>query len=457
VGAWRPSLQQLMALAGQIAALPADELAMPDVLRRARLALAVPNAEVYGVELYPDIPAKAGALAAALLANPPRPQDAAQFACDTARGFVRRNGWEWRVPVTVTRLRFEEELRRGQISYELSEWVSAQVAPKSMTNAQKVQRPEPTLRLFGEPEPDLHHVVYLAGPLAGLPEHERGDLLELGAGVEVAVAEVAEKGAIRPVLRVEHPSVRLSHARAPGLADRALWDANRKVIIAQTDALIVSDVGINAAGFGAAMEIDLMALVGGPVLYLRSRHCRQSRYLLGRDDELDLTVLDYRHAWQARPLVRQWLTDRSNAIEETGRSRADRIFEARSLLRRLAPAWHAACGDERQYICGALRVAPTLVERALSDPASTILLSDRLPDLCQLLGVEDGRPATPGIEGPDDGALVLAAAECGWEATYTAALRARAMDEWQSTQGLPRRTLATPQEWIRYARDLGAI
>lgn len=452
--AWRPTLRQMIELAGEIHQMPVSELATPAVLRRTRTALATPNAEVFGQELFPSVPAKAQALTGALLANPPLAIEAPRLACQTLRGFLRRNGWRWRGQVTATIVRFQAEMRSGEIGPDLAQWIEDHAAPD---HSSRLTRPSANgMRLFSADDLGSNHVVYQAGPVAGLGWRGRRLQATLSRAIEEAVAATAETGTT--ALSVDSPGIHLSRERVPGLTDRELWHRNRLCLLCESDALVVIDVGSQRAGFGSAMEVDLMALQGGPMLYLRSRGGEGcSRYLVGRGDELDLCICDYSTPAEARELTQAWLTERVNAIAEAGRRRADRVFANELLLRRLAPAYARLESMRKMFVCGSLGLTPTSLEVALEHPATTdLILGDRLAAFCDLLGLEesvsDGTLGGSFSDKPRADTLIEAAREMGWSAPTIQRLWSDAVVQSESAGNVSRFSYYSRTDWIKRER-----
>jgi hypothetical protein len=452
--AWRPALQQLMALASEIHAMPESELATPAVLRRARTALAVPNAEFHGCELYSTVPVKGAALAGALLANPPLSREAPRLASRTLQGFLRRNGWRWPVLVPTTIVRFQSEMRSGEIGAGLGDWIVEHAIPgPPLRRHGKHPR---WMRLFSLDGVAAPHVIYQAGPVAGLDREERRLQATLGAGIEEAAAGAAEGDSM--ALTVEHPSIQLSPERAPDLKDSELWRRNRLILLSKADALVVTDIGSQRAAFGSAMEVDLMAAQGGPILYLRSRGAEEcSRYLTGRGEELDLSIHEYGSPDEARELTRAWLVARSNAIKEIGRRRTDRTYANEMLLRRLVPAYGRLELNRQMLICGNLGVSPMLVEAALEHPAATdLILGDRLAAFCEQVGIEDAMSedalAGPMAEKPRAETLLEAARELDWDAPKIQGLWAGAVRQWETAGSVGRFSYYSRTDWIERER-----
>jgi len=445
----------VMELAAEILEIPVSELATPEVLRRARLALAAPNAEVHGWELYAEIPTKAAVLAGMLLANPIPGSEVARIACQAMRGYLRRNGWHWPLEPATTILRFQAEIRSGEIGPDLEEWIVRHAVPKPATES----RPESAggMRLFATNDPPSTHLVYHAGPVAGLSGADRELQEELGRGIEEAAADAsADTGA---VLTVEYPSVRLSPERSPDTSDYQLWDLNRMLMLSKADALVVADVGEHGPGVGAAWEIDLMAAQGGPVLYLRAEdQCACSRYFSGRSDELDLSISDYGSPQEAIEFARQWLGERMPAIQESGRRRVDRVYEGELLLKRLRPAYDILAQDRKMLICGTLGISPTLVEAGLAHPSVTsIVLGEKQTAFCELVGLEEGvsgedltdpMPAAPRAD-----TLIEASKKMDWSAEKIQSLWSEAMHEWETVTAELRYPAQTMTDWIERGRN----
>jgi hypothetical protein len=443
-----------MDLAAEILETPVSELATPEVLRRTRLALAAPNAQVHGWELYPEIPTKAAVLAGMLLANPIPGSEVARIACQAMRGYLRRNGWHWSLEAATTILRFQEELRSGEIGPDLEDWIVKHAIPGPATAQSEAAG---GLRLFTLEDPPTTHLVYQAGPVAGLSDGDRQLQEELGRGIEEAAADASvETGT---VLTVEYPSVRLSPERSPHTSDYELWDWNRMLMLSKAHALVVADVGEHSPGVGASWEMDLMAAQGGPILYLRAKEqVACSRYFSGRSDELDLSIYDYDSPQEAVEYARQWLVERMSAIQESGRRRVDRVYEGELLLKRLRPAFDILAPDQKMLICGVLDISPTLVEAGLAHPAVTsIVLGEKLTAFCELVGLEEGVSgedlADPVPTTPRADTLIEASKAMDWSAEKIQSLWSEAMHEWETVNAELRYPAQTMTDWIERGRN----
>jgi hypothetical protein len=440
-----------MEVASDALDFPIPELATPEVLRRGRIALAAPNAEVYGAELYPEVPAKAVALAGGLLANPLPGRQVPRIACQVLRGFLRRNEWTWTPAVAATILRFQSEMRTGEVGPELEAWILKHAAPNA---AVPTQPPEPAngMRLFTADDPAGPHVVYQAGPVTGLNARERELQLELGSGLEEAAADASERTGT--LLAVEHPSVRLSPQRSPATSDHELWQLNRMLMLSKADALVAADIGEHGLGVGATMEIELMASQGGPILYLRRKErgpC--SRYFSGRGDELDLSIREYGSPREAYELAQEWFAERVGAIEEAGRRRVDRVYEGSLLLKRLLPAYRSLHEDRKMFICGSLGISPTRVQAALQNPAATsIVLGDQQTGFCELVGLEEGISGEGLVEAipnpPRADTLIEASKRMQWNADKIQGLWSEAVNEWETVTSDRRFPAQSMQDWI---------
>jgi hypothetical protein len=390
-----------------------------------------------------------------MLANPFPSRQVPRIAVQTLRGFLRRNGCKWEAPMPTTILRFESELRSGEIGLGLAEWIAGHVAPDPGGDDQ----PDPPnwMRLFTADDPANTHIVYQAGPVAGLDRAARKLQAELGSGLEEAAADASElTGA---VLTVEHPSVRFSTQRMPNTSDYELWHLNRKLMLSKADALIVADIGDHGPGVGAAMEIDLMAAQGGPILYLRhEKRDFCSRYFSGRSDELDLSICDYRSPADACEHARDWLADRVNAIKEAARRRVDRVYESELLLKRLGSAYQTLASDRKMYICGCLGVSPTLVDAALEHPAITsIVLGGKQTAFCELVGLEEGISGDGVAEAipnpPRADTLIEASVRMSWGAAKIQLLWSDAMHEWETVTSDRRFAAHSVPDWIERGED----
>jgi hypothetical protein len=442
-------------LTAGILEIPVLELATPEVMRRARHALATPNAEVHGCENYPEIPRKAAALVGALLADPPPGRQAPRIACQTLRGFLRRNGWRWAVDVPTTILRFESELRSGEVGLSLAAWIEMHSVPDASDPAQG--NPPNWMPMFMTDDPASTHIVYQGGPVAGLDRPARLLQIELGIGLEEAAADASQQTGA--VMTVEHPSVRLSTERRPDASDYDIWQWNRMLMLSKADALVVADIGDYGPGVGAGMEIDLMATQGGPILYLR-REGRGpcSRYISGRSDELDLSIFDYRSPAEAAKHGLSWLTDRVGAIEEAGRRRVDRVYEGELLLKRLRPAYRALEPDRKTMICGRLCISPTLVEAALEHPAATsVVLGEKQTAFCELVGLEEGVSGDGVAEAlpnaPRADTLIEASKRMGWGAEKIHQLWSEAVHEWETVTSGLRFPAQSVTDWVERGRN----
>jgi prophage maintenance system killer protein len=391
------SLSEGLRLASLALDLPAEELATEESMMRLRLALNTTGAEVAGSETFEAIADKAAAMTVSLVTRPPFQPGSGRIAWYCLIEFLRRNGWRWRGNEQTSLVRLEQEARAAGVSVDLWDWVIARVEPGPSAPPSAGRRP-PSGRVrrrrgqqpLFSPDPAATTVVaYLAGPVASLDDDELAAAGLLGDEIEHCLREAVREADLTWMVKLLHPSWALRPQRAK-MSDRQLWQHNRALILGETDALVITDVGLKAAGFGAAMELDLHCLQDGPVLYLEQEGCPgHSRYLKGRTGEVDLTVRSYRRVEDIPRLIKRWLKDRANAIETASVRRADRALQYFPLLHRLLDAWTHMDASQRLFAAGTSRLKPELINAALSSVEDLYTLpAHKLDALCAALGVD---------------------------------------------------------------------
>jgi hypothetical protein len=450
------SVADYIAVVTRVTGFSQEEVATEDLVEAARRALNAPAAEAWRgeewVQLYPGLAAKAAAMCRGLLRHPPHLSEAGKIAYLCLEQLLLRNGAEWRENAQLTVLHFNRVAGDPGAAAELSVWMGERIATGAGGGA------EPTLfQALGE----TPTVVYLAGPLKDLDLAQREELERVREQVLLALEEVRRQTGSGLDIQLEHPSTCLCPSSAPDYCSTEIWEFTSRQLVESVDALVVVDVALETAGFGATSELDLHCLQEGPVLYLRSAAAPGSRFLSARAEELDLEIVPYGGAGEIGAIVAEWMLRRWGAVRRAARGRADRRLQYGPLKRRLDSAWKRADPHRRDLAAAAAGMKPQAVSRVLTSTSLlSVLPSHRLDSLCRELEVPSlhthGQQARiDAATAPNYGALLEAADEERWSAEAIAALF-RDGRESEGTRGFATRPrYQQPGDWKKRFRDLG--
>lgn len=450
------SVGDFIALVTRVTGFSQEEVATEDLVEAARRALDSPAAEAWReeewVEVYPGLAAKAAAMCRGLLRRPPHPSEAGKIAYLCLEQFLLRNGAEWRENAQLTVLHFNRVAGDPAAAGDLPGWMGERIAIGADTGV------APTL--FQTPG-ETPTVVYLAGPLKDLDEAQRVELEKVRTQVVGALDQVRRQTGSGLDIQLEHPSTCLCPRSAPDYSPTEIWEFTSRQLVETVDALVVVDVALETAGFGATSELDLHCLQEGPVLYLSSSAAPGSRFLLARAGELDLEIVPYDRIEEIEAIVVDWMLRRWGAVRRAARGRSDRRLQYGPLKRRLDSAWKAADPHQRELTAAAAGMKPHAVSRVLTSTSLlSVLPSHRLDALCRELEVPS--PRTHGQQAridaatvPNYGALLEAAGDERWSAEAIAALF-RDGRESEGARGFAARPrYQEPGDWKKRFRDLG--
>ena len=450
------SVTDYIAVVTRITGFSQEEVATEDLVEAARHALDAPAAEAWReegwVELYPGLAAKAAAMCRGLLRPAPHPPEAGKIAYLCLEQFLLRNDAEWRENSQLTVLHFNRITGDPAAAEELSRWMAERIA--TGTDADTA----PTLFQIPGETPT---VVYLAGPLKDLNEAQRDELKRVREQVFLALEDVRRATGSGLDIQLEHPSTRLCPRSAPEYSPTEIWEYTSRQLVETVDALVVVDVALETAGFGATSELDLHCLQEGPMLYLRSASAPGSRFLLARAEELDLELVPYERIEDIESIVATWMLRRWGAVRGAARGRSDRRLQYGPLKRRLDSAWKAAGPHQRELAAAAAGMKPQAVSRVLTSTSLlSVLPSHRLDALCRELEVPSLRThgqqtRIDAANAPNYGALLEAASDERWSAAAIEALF-RDGRESEGARGFAARPrYQEPGDWKKRFRDLG--
>ncbi len=446
-------------IAARVLNMRVEELCLEQVVELAHSALDAPSAETGENdgrrEIYPTLADKAAVMCGRLLSEPPLREEAALIAYRCLEALLLSNGAEWKEEGQRTIILFNRVLAAPEEARELFPYMRERVA-------------EPEQRcigaggstLFTVPESNPT-VVYLAGPLKNLPLGDRPQLEEAETRVDAALREVQEQAGAQIDIKLEHPSTRLCRESAPNICDEEVWQYTSRQLVESVDALIVVDIAVESAGFGATSEFDLHCQQEGPILYLRSAKARRSRILSARVAEVDLEIVEYADVAEIETIVVEWLIKRWHAVRSASRRRDDRQFIYGPIKRRLENAWKKATPRRRELAAHAAGMKPRMIDRVLTSVSLlSVLPSQRLDALCRELGVPAQRTqrqqaAIDASSAPDYGALLKAAEEERWSGEMIISLYRHANPGEGRRAYKTRPSLQQKADWKKLHRDLG--
>jgi len=449
-------LSDVLRVVARVSGFEVAEVATDDVVERARHAIDAPGAErrTAGDErqLYPTLAEKAAVMCERLLLEPPYRERGGRVAFECMNAFLLRNGGVWKERPLHTNLRFDEAVRSPGSARGIRNWVIERIEEGPIARANPNQ---PSLWVpFGEPPT----VVFLSGPLKGLSADKRELLAQLRDEVDAALSEVSTRSGEPCEIRLEHPSTALP-IKEGGEGDcRDAWEYTSRLIAEQVDALVIVDIALQSAGFGATSEFDLHVMQDGPTLYVRDASSSVSRFLLGRTAETDLEIADYEQLSEIGPIVVDWACRRWHAIRTASRRRLDRLVQYGPLQKRLHEAWKRASVETRELAADGAGMKVEAVNRILTSTALlSVLPAHRLDSLCRSLGAS---PRAQGLRQPetettpDYGALLAAAEEHGWpDSTIVGLLKDSRVDE-SPPAYFTRSRYKEKSDWVKRRHDL---
>lgn len=450
-------LSDVLQVVARVSGFEVSEVATDDVIERARHALDAPGAERHtpegGQQLFPTLAEKAAVMCERLLLEPPYRERGGRVAFECLNAFLLRNGSAWKERALHTNLRFDEAVRSPASARGIREWMIERIEEGPVA---PVDPKQPSLWVpFGEPPT----VVFLSGPLKGLPADKWELLTQLRDEVTAALAEISTRSGEPCEIRLEHPSTAMPIEEGGEAVEgdcREAWEYTSRLIAEQVDALVIVDVALQSAGFGATSEFDLHVTQDGPTLYVRDASSSVSRFLLGRTAETDLEIADYEQLSEIGPIVVDWACRRWHAIRTASRRRLDRLAQYGPLQKRLHEAWKRASVEARELAADGAGMKVEAVNRVLTSTALlSVLPAHRLDSLCRSLG------ASPRAQGhlrpeteltPDYGALLAAAEEHGWSDSTIVSLLKDSRPPAHVTR--PRHRYEKKSDWVKRRHDL---
>jgi hypothetical protein len=446
-------------IAAQVLNMRREELCVEQVVELAHAALDAPSAEAGDCEarheLYPNLADKAAVMCGRLLKEPPLREEAAFIAYRCLELFLLSNRAEWKEEGQRTIILFNRILAAPEEARDLFPYMRERVTEPEQRGAESTR---PTLFTVPESNPT---VVYLAGPLKNLASEDRPQLELAEAQVEAALRTAQERAGAQIDIKLEHPSTRLCQETAPEICDEEVWQYTSRQLVESADALIVTDIAVESAGFGATSELDLHCQQEGPILYLRSTRARRSRILDARSAEVDLEIVEYAEIREIEAIVSEWMTKRWHAVRSASRRRDDRQFIYGPIKRRLENAWQRASPRRRELAAHAAGMKPRMIDRVLTSISLlSVLPSHRLDALCRELGVPAQRTqrqqaAIDASSAPDLGALLMAAEEERWPAEKIISLYRHTGPGGSRPAYKTRASLQQKADWKKLHRDLG--
>jgi hypothetical protein len=446
-------------IAARVLNMREEELCVEQVVELAHFALDAPSAETgegeERCEVFPRLFEKAAVMCGRLLSEPPLREDAALIAYRCLEAFLLSNEAEWKEDGQRTVLYFSRILAAPAEARELFVYMGERVTEPDQRDSALSSS-----NLFTVPE-SAPTVVYLAGPLKNLPERDRPQLEAAQSQVGAALRDVGERTGAQIGIKLEHPSTRLCKEAAPDVGDEEVWQYTSRQLVETVDALIVVDIAVESAGFGATSEFDVHCQQEGPILYLRSSQAKPSRILDARASEVDLEIVDYGEVAEIGAIVTAWMIKRWHAIRSASRRRDDRQFLYGPIKRRLENAWKKAPPRRRQLAAHAASMKPRMIDRALTSISLlSVLPSQRLDALCRELGVpalrtQRQQAAIEAGLAPDYGMLLEAAEEERWSAEALIVLYRHGRRAGEARPYATRPSFRQKGDWKKLHRDLG--
>jgi hypothetical protein len=439
---------------------------VPAALDRARVSLDMPAAERRGGPeadraMFPRLEDQAAVMTCSFLTNPPVEAEPVNIAQRCLERFLRTNSARFVADPMLASLRFQGVVRDPEGARELLPWIASNVVRIGLPRrSPKGRRRGPQACLGQRPlfeplnERRAYLVVYLAGPLAGLSDEERGRLGAINTAIKAGLHRADQRLGSRLELRLRHPSVEL-----PPVAPADAWQYNSGEIVEGVDGLILTDVAMKSAAFGAALELDLHSLQDGPAVYLQDVACpSHSNNVRGRLAELDMEVESYGDLARLADLVRDWVVRRAGTLATAARRRDDRTVQYGPLHRELLEAWRNTKEPRKTLAADAAGMTVDAVNRMLTSVTLMVTApGHRRDSLCRSLGVEvlgSTAPIGPRPEGRIDVRGLFQAAESnGWGLDLVQRLFEEATEhERQPHAYAVRRRLVSPAEWERFHR-----
>ena len=308
------------------------------------------------------------------------------------------------------------------------------------------------LNLFGdEPDEDAPQ-IYIASPLTHIADEAEARRL-----VESEIEHISR--AVDEATRQAVPSwpVRL-HApilwTAPwnpgdGRSPEVLYMANRRLVVTDTDAMIIHGYGGGSMGVG--QEFVWAQELGLPMLYVHHKDEPVSRQVRGTPALL--TVAPFTDAAELCDVTRTFLRDNRTLIEQGPARRRNRQLRFHRPQATLHKAWHSLAELDQRRTAATVGISPAqasaIVEHPLETGSSPVHILTAFAaalgvDIAELLA---GAPL-PNLHIGQMRALIAAAEEQAWDDSNVERLTKRGRLE-LARSAVRRFRLNTPDDWLR--------
>jgi hypothetical protein len=460
---WRPpTIAKCLLIASKMGSVPVEKLLDRPILAGLDLAVDGPRPD-HTLEPAEQAAVRAGNMIDRLLSIAELPEPA-RTSERIARLTFEQSGIVWRTDPVGAAILIRSYSRSQAGPMKLADHflrsidVPPQPEPPNWPEIFSAHHDEPfeTPWVLGHQADARFPTVYLSNALTHLLKnsepHLEGLRYAVARGLDAALSHLTRACPIRLV----QPSALMAEAAAEGISPadcRMFLDW----LVTEADALIISDVGGRAPGFGAGVEASVFLSQHGPTLEVREKDCGVHSTLqdvlvpmLGAQVESAVTLDD-----GVATCCAIWFTEVYEEILAAHRRRENERVLNLGLHHTIVSRVAEASPDLLDHALCRSRLSPGKIARILDNV-------DQLGDVARhqvegLLRVLTARSRVPVLREPakiDIPALIKAGEIKGWSQPHMRRLLDAAQTELRLTGAMHRLTLMEPEDWIMFDERL---
>jgi hypothetical protein len=298
-------------------------------------------------------------------------------------------------------------------------------------------------------------LIYIASQLSTLDGEARNEMENWFRAAASAARSAAREGPQSWELDVYCPIEESPPWKRDGRTPEQIYELNFSKITNEADGLIV--IGRWGGSFGAGQELAWATGLRLPILYLRREGETLSRQIEGTP--ADITIETFRSDLEITRRVADFTNSRRNALEAHARYRRGRTLGVMGLFDTFKNKYLSLDQAARTEVSAISHLHPRRLATLTSNPQA--IGGATLDELRALAGALNvglidalGPEALPELTPEELAALRLAADEWDWSDNRVFSLAKSARFQ-RAKSGAHRLRLSTPEDWKRFARDMG--